>query len=144
MEARGRAISPRGTPWSCIKKARSPAARDPRFSRGGSDLQIARIRAAQAVRGVSGVGSAWAGCIMGDMARKLHKHDPLRCDLLSRLKKMADGAEAAPVPAALQVKLGSPAPHKAFGAQETVSLQQVHRSVLGAEAIAIGPPVFCE
>ena len=38
--------------------------------------------------------------------------------LLSRLKEQADAAEAAPFPAALQVNLGSPALHKAVGAQD--------------------------
>ena len=80
-----------------------------------------RIRDAKAVRGVSGVGSTWASYIIGERARKLHKHDPLRCDLLSRLEMMADAAEAAPVPAALQVYMGSPALHKAVEAQETAA-----------------------
>ena len=102
------------------------------------------IRAAKAARGVSGDGSRWASYIIGEKARKLHKYDSRRCDLLARLEKMADAAEAAPIPAALQVSQSSPALRKVVGAQQTVSLQPRQHSVLGGELIVIAAPAFCE
>ena len=136
------AMMPPGAPSAFLKKAWSPAVRDPRFSRGRCDAQIARIRDAKAVRGMPGVGSTWASYMIGERARKLHKHDPLRCDLLLRLENMADAAEAAPVPAGLQVYMGSPALHKAVRAQETVSLLPLQRSVLVGKDVVIAAPVF--
>jgi hypothetical protein len=86
----------------------------------------------------------WASYIIGEKARKLHKYDSRRCDLLARLEKMADAAEAAPIPAALQVSQSSPALRKVVGAQQTVSLQPRQHSVLGGEGIVIAAPAFCE
>jgi hypothetical protein len=137
-------MMPPDTPFPWLKKAWSPAVHDPRFSRGQVDAQIARIRAAKAARGVSGDGSRWASYIIGEKARKLHKYDSRRCDLLARLEKMADAAEAAPIPAALQVSQSSPALRKVVGAQQTVSLQPRQHSVLGGEGIVIAAPAFCE
>ena len=57
---------------------------------------------------------------------------------------MADAAGAAPVPAGLQVYMGSPALHKAVRAQETVSLLPLQRSVLVGKDVACATVLWWE
>ena len=114
----------------------SPAARSTRRS---PESVLQKLHAACQETGRGGRATS-----SGEKARKLHKYDSRRCDLLARLEKMADATEAAPIPAALQVSQSSPALRKVVGAQQTVSLQPRQHSVLGGEGTVIAAPVFCE
>ena len=120
---------------SLCKMPWSPAKRDPRFSRRTPDNILARIKAANKRRRVTGAYTSWLGHVFHGKARKSLVYDAERKKLLAVLEKLAEKAEAEEEPTG---QLDSPAPSKAASAAETQVLrpqQRAHFSGEGSEDV---------
>ena len=130
---------PLGTPSPRIKKAWSPASRDPRFSRGKVDGFLARINPGFAAPWdwEPAFGSSWVAYMIGTKARKMEIYNPRRKDLLIKLTVMADAVDLPAAPAPLKVSLASPAPTKAGMSPQTEVAKSQVRAELGGPASGI-------
>ena len=129
---------PLGTPSPRIKKAWSPASRDPRFSRGKVDGFLGRINPGFAAPWEPAFGSSWVAYMIGTKARKMEIYNPRRPaaqgHLLIKLTVMADAVDLPAAPAPLKVSLASPAPTKAGMSPKTEVAKSQVRAELGGPA----------
>ena len=130
-------MKPPGSPLPRIKKAWSPASRDPRFSRGTTDGLLARINPGQSAPWTPALGSSWPAYVIGTKARKMEVYNPRRKDLLMKLTAMADAVDLPAAPAPLKVSLASPAPTKAGMSPHTAAARSQVRAELGGPASGI-------
>ena len=133
---------PGSTPLPRIKKAWSPASRDPRFSRGTVDGLLARINPGLAAPWEPAFGSSWVAFMIGTKARKMEVYNPRRKDLLMKLTAMADTVDLPAAPAPLKVSLASPAPTKAGMSPQTAAARSQVRAELGGPASGIDFDAF--
>ena len=130
-------MKPPGSPLPRIKKAWSPASRDPRFSRGKVDGLLARINPGFAAPWEPAFGSSWVAFMIGTKARKTEVYNPRRMELLMKLTAMADAVDLPAAPAPLKVSLASPAPTKAGMSPHTAAARSQVRAELGGPASGI-------